>query len=68
MQAAHGDNGPPGRTGCQRRMVLVTFAEPGQEAFNVLGTDLLDLGPPGRSQSRGITPQVTPVGLQRVLS
>jgi hypothetical protein len=67
MQAADGDNGPSGRAGCQRRMVLVTFAEPGQEARDVLGTDLLDLGPPGRSQGRGVTTQVTPVSLQRVL-
>jgi len=48
-------------------MVLVAFAQPGQEACDVLGTYLLDLGPPGRSQGRGVTTQVTPVGLQCVL-
>jgi len=67
VQTADSDDGPTGRAGRERRVVLVTFAQPGQEASDVLSAYLLDLGPPGRSQSRGVTTQVTPVGLQRVL-
>ena len=67
MQAADSDDSPAGRAGRQRRMVLVTFAESGQETCDVLGANLLDLGPPGRSQSRSVTTEVTPVGLQCVL-
>jgi hypothetical protein len=67
VQAADSDNSPPGRAGRERRMILVTLAESGQEARDVLSADLLDLGPPGRSQGRSITTQVTPVGLQCVL-
>ncbi len=67
MQAADRDYRTPGGACRQRRMVLVTFPESGQEVCHVLRADLLDLDSPSRREGGGVTPQVAPVSLQRVL-
>ena len=68
VQPAHGDHCPAGRARGQRRVIPVAFAQPRQEVRDVLRADLPDLGPADGSQRRRIALQVTPVGLEGVLS
>jgi hypothetical protein len=48
-------------------MGLVALPQSGEKVSDILRADVLDLGPPGRGQRSGVTLQVTPVRLERVL-
>jgi hypothetical protein len=63
MQAAHGDNGTPGRACCQRLVALVSLTKPGQEPGHVLCGHVADAGPARHTEHGGVAFQVSAIGL-----